>query len=98
MRKVQQLFRDQTESRPDAAIRYVNPELLDKSRAAVAEYLHVPTDTCVFVPNATTGVNTVLRSLVFKPGDVIIYFATIYGACVRIAKGKRAFSLLHETQ
>ena len=35
----------------------------------------------MFVPNATTGVNTVLRNLVFQPGDVIIYFATIYGAC-----------------
>lgn len=33
------------------------------------------------VPNATTGINTVLRNLVFKEGDVIIYFATIYGAC-----------------
>jgi selenocysteine lyase/cysteine desulfurase len=37
----------------------------------------------VFVPNATTGVNTVLRNLVFKEGDVIIYFATTYGACVK---------------
>ncbi|GAB7348967.1 hypothetical protein MBLNU459_g7951t1 [Dothideomycetes sp. NU459] len=27
------------------------------------------------------GVNTVLRNIVYKPGDVIIYFATIYGAC-----------------
>jgi selenocysteine lyase/cysteine desulfurase len=33
------------------------------------------------VPNATTGINTVLRNLVFQPGDIIIYFATIYGAC-----------------
>lgn len=33
------------------------------------------------MPNATTGVNTVLRNLVFAPGDVIFYFATIYGAC-----------------
>ena len=37
--------------------------------------------TCVFVPNATTGTNTVLRSLVFGPKDVIIYYSTIYDAC-----------------
>jgi len=46
----------------------------------VAKLLHVPMEECVFVKNATTGVNTVLRNLVFKEGDVIVYFATIYGA------------------
>lgn len=57
--------------------------LVDESRAAIANLLNVPTDTCVFVPNATTGVNTVLRNLVYVPGDVIVYFDTIYGACER---------------
>ena len=38
-------------------------------------------DACVFIDNATTGVNIVLRNLEYMPGDVIIYFATIYGAC-----------------
>lgn len=40
----------------------------------------MPTNECVFVKNASTGVNTVLRNLVFNEGDVIVYFATIYGA------------------
>jgi selenocysteine lyase/cysteine desulfurase len=35
------------------------------------------------MPNATTGINTVLRNLVFQPGEHILYFATIYGACER---------------
>lgn len=43
--------------------------------------MNAPTEACVFVPNATTGVNTVLRNITYSPGDVIIYFATIYGAC-----------------
>lgn len=43
----------------------------------------MPTGTLVFVPNATTGINTVLRNLTFQPGEHILYFATIYGACER---------------
>jgi selenocysteine lyase/cysteine desulfurase len=35
----------------------------------------------VFVPNVTTGINTVLRNLTYESGDHILYFATIYGAC-----------------
>jgi aspartate aminotransferase-like enzyme len=33
------------------------------------------------VPNATTGINIVLRNLTYAPGDHILYFSTIYGAC-----------------
>jgi selenocysteine lyase/cysteine desulfurase len=69
------------EARPDNFILYQYPKLLDKSRGALAELLNAPAETIVFVPNATTGVNTVLRNLVFEPGDKILYTASIYGAC-----------------
>ncbi|KAK9358010.1 pyridoxal phosphate-dependent transferase [Lipomyces starkeyi] len=72
---------DEAEAQPDRYIRYTYPELLDKSRAAVAEILRAPVNECVFVTNATTGVNTVLRNLVYGPTDVIIYFDTIYATC-----------------
>lgn len=74
-------FQDHVEARPDAYIRYDLPRALDTSREAIAGLLNVSRDTCVFVPNATTAVNTVLRNLKYQPGDVIIYFATIYGSC-----------------
>lgn len=35
----------------------------------------------MFVNNATSGVNTVLRNLVYQPQDVVLYFDTVYGAC-----------------
>lgn len=76
-------FQDLAEARPDSFIRYDSKILLDDARAAIAKLLNVETDTCVFVPNATTGINLVLRNLVFAPGDVIVYFDTIYGACER---------------
>ncbi|KZF23390.1 putative cysteine desulfurylase [Xylona heveae TC161] len=81
IRNVARQYQDEQESRPDPFIRYAWPKRLDECRAAMAQYLNVPVETVVFVPNATTGVNTVLRSLVFQPGDKIAYFSTIYGAC-----------------
>ena len=72
------------EAAPDKFLRYTGPGLLDASRASVAKLLNVSVDECVFVQNATTGVNLVLRNLVYEKGDVIIYFDTIYGGCEKI--------------
>ncbi|EOD49103.1 putative aminotransferase family protein [Neofusicoccum parvum UCRNP2] len=88
-KSVQKSFRhwqDCAEARPDQFIRYDYPVELRKSRALMADYLNVPFETVVFVPNATTGVNTVLRNLEYEDGDVIVYFATIYGACEKTVK------------
>lgn len=57
--------------------------MLDTSRAAIAKFLNAPVEGIVYLQNATTGINTVLRNLVFNKGDKIVYFDTIYGACER---------------
>jgi selenocysteine lyase/cysteine desulfurase len=71
------------EAMPDPFIRYEYPKLVDESRQAVADLLSAPVETVVFVPNATNGLNTVLRNLQWaRDGmDEILYFSTIYGAC-----------------
>jgi hercynylcysteine S-oxide lyase len=74
-------FKKLEHERPDVFIVSDLPKLIDKSRAAVAPLLGVPVDEVVFVPNATTAVNTVLRNLKFEEGDVIVHFSTIYSAC-----------------
>jgi selenocysteine lyase/cysteine desulfurase len=43
--------------------------------------LNVDVNEVVLLQNATTAINTVLRNIEFAKGDVIIYFATIYGSC-----------------
>ncbi|KAF2999024.1 hypothetical protein E8E13_008212 [Curvularia kusanoi] len=74
-------FQDATEARPDHFIRYKYPAYLNASRAAVAELIKAPLNTVTFVPNATLGVNTVLRNFQYEEGDHILYFATIYKGC-----------------
>jgi isopenicillin-N epimerase len=54
---------------------------LDAAREALAQFTGADADDLVFVPNATTGVNTVLRSLEFKPGDELVVTNQEYNAC-----------------
>ncbi len=71
----------ESEMRPDTWIRYTYLELLKASRSAVAPLLGAQPGEVVFVPNATTGVNTVLRNIPFAENEVIIHFSSIYRAC-----------------
>ena len=80
VREYQHSLQNEAEARPDPFIRKSLPRLLNESRAAIAPLLGVPVAEVVFVPNATTGVNTVLRNLVYERGDVILSFSTAYPA------------------
>ena len=73
------------EARPSIYHTFVYPSLLKQSRALVAPFLGADTDEVVFVPNATTGINTVLRNVVptYEEGDVIVYPSTIYSSCLK---------------
>lgn len=55
--------------------------LLDQARSQVAGFLGAEETDLVFVPNATTGVNTVLRSLRFEPDDELLVTDHEYNAC-----------------
>ncbi|HEX7580954.1 MAG TPA: aminotransferase class V-fold PLP-dependent enzyme [Thermoanaerobaculia bacterium] len=57
------------------------PGLLADARAALGGFLGADPDDLAFVPNATAGVNAVVRSLRFEPGDEILTTDHAYGAC-----------------
>lgn len=57
--------------------------LLREARAALAAYVHCDADELVYVPNATTGLNTVARSLKLEPSDEILTTDHEYGALDR---------------
>jgi isopenicillin-N epimerase len=55
--------------------------LVDHSRRLLCDLVGAETEDLVFVQNATAGVNAVLRSLSFQPGDEILTTAHDYNAC-----------------
>ncbi|HKP18713.1 MAG TPA: aminotransferase class V-fold PLP-dependent enzyme [Gaiellaceae bacterium] len=54
--------------------------LLWEARVALGSYLGARADDLVFVPNATTAMNTVARSLALEPGDEVLTTDHEYGA------------------
>jgi isopenicillin-N epimerase len=58
-------------------------DLMREARASLAAYVHANPDEIVYVPNATTGLNIVARSLPLKPGDEILATDHEYGALDR---------------
>ncbi|TFI54139.1 aminotransferase class V-fold PLP-dependent enzyme [Mastigocladus laminosus UU774] len=77
----QQQLRSQLEQEP---LRFFTREwepLLDGAKSKLATFVGADVEDLVFVPNATTGVNAVLRSLTFHPGDEILTTNHEYNAC-----------------
>jgi isopenicillin-N epimerase len=78
--EAQTLWRERMERQP---LQFLVRELethLDAARAALAQFAGAEADDLVFVPNATTGINTILRSLTFQPGDELLVTDQEYNA------------------
>lgn len=57
------------------------PSLLAEARVALAGFVGADGDDLAFVPNATAGVNAVVRSLAFSPGEELLTTDHAYAAC-----------------
>lgn len=79
--KAQDRWRQRMEKQPVQFFVRELETLLDHARAALARTVGARTEDLVFVPNATTGVNTVLRSLHFRRGDELLVTDHEYNAC-----------------
>ncbi|KAJ1024721.1 hypothetical protein NDA16_002761 [Ustilago loliicola] len=81
-------FLTEAERRPDTFVRVQYRPFLDQARKELAELVQCDKDDLVLVPNATSGVNAVLRGLngQWKEGEAILVYETIYGACGKTAQ------------
>ncbi|AFY44450.1 aminotransferase class V-fold PLP-dependent enzyme [Nostoc sp. PCC 7107] len=77
----QQILRSQLEQDPVNFFGRKWEPLLDNARSKLAAFINADIQDLVFVPNATTGVNSVLRSLTFSPDDEILTTNHEYNAC-----------------
>lgn len=57
------------------------PAMLEDARAFAAHFVGARSEDVVFVRNATTAVNAVLRSIRLSPGDELLTTDHVYNAC-----------------
>lgn len=82
----QQREREELEREP---VRYLARELegrIDAARRELAQFLGADPRDLVFVANATTGVNAVVRSLRFEHGDELLAIDQGYNACLNVLR------------
>lgn len=77
----QRRWQDEMERNPVEFLGRRSAALLRAAREALGGFVGANADDLVFVPNATTAVNIVARSLDLKPGDEVLATDHEYGAC-----------------
>lgn len=88
--QAQSRWRDRVEA--DAVRFFVDDVwgLLDRSRRALAPVVGAEANDLVFVPNATTGVATVLQNFTLRAGDEVLVTGHEYTACVNNCRAAAA--------
>ncbi len=82
--EIQNQWRRRLEEEPVELIARRWPEMLEVVKAAIGQFLNMAPADFGLVTNATEGINAILRSLHFKPGDELLTTTHVYNA-VRMA-------------
>jgi len=77
----QAALRAEMEREPFDFLKGTLPARLDAARDELAQFLGADAKDLAFVPNATAGVNAILRSLEFASSDEILVTSHTYAAC-----------------
>lgn len=84
--ELQQALQNKIEEDP---VRFVTQDfepLYYSNKQALAGFLSAGSDDLVLIKNATQGVNIVLNSMQFAPGDEVLTHSHVYGACMNALK------------
>ena len=76
----QERWRRRLEAEPIELLGRRQSELIDVAKAPLGAFLNMRPDDFGFVTNATEGVNAVLHSLHFRPGDELLTTTHVYNA------------------
>ncbi|KAG2206950.1 hypothetical protein INT47_008419 [Mucor saturninus] len=80
IKPVMREFQDKAEQHPDRWNRFESKEIIKSNLKRLSKLVHCDDSDLIFVPNASSGVNTVLRSFPFKKGDKILHYQTVYAS------------------
>ncbi len=86
----QQALRQRMEAEPVRFLSGDLPALLDAARERIGAFLQADPEGLGFVTNATTGINAVLQSLRFEPGDELVTNDHEYNATINAIRAVAA--------
>jgi isopenicillin-N epimerase len=81
-----QRWQRELELEPAQFMNVTGPRYLERSRQALAAYIHCNADDVVYTTNPSYGMNIVAKSFPLNPGDEILSTNLEYGACDRTWK------------
>ena len=84
--EVQRGWRDKMEAHPVRFLARDLEDLLDWTRSEIGAFVGAEPDDLALMPNATAGINTILRSLRFEKGDEILATDHAYNACLNVVR------------
>lgn len=84
--EVQGGWRDKLEAHPIRFLARDLEDLLDWSRSEIGAFTGSDADDLALMPNATAGINTVLRSLRFEKNDELLATDHAYNACLNAVR------------
>ena len=89
--EVQRGWRDKIEMNPVRFLARDLEDLLDWSRSEVGGFVGAAADDLALMPNATAGINTVLRSMRWKSGDEVLATDHAYAASLNALRTSLVF-------